>query len=115
MLRMPRRKSAKDAASPHMPPPMTMTSATTPSGCEVGLVARHDRQLAFRGLGPQFIQTMSDHDAEHRIAEELEALVRFETAAWPLVHVRRVDERCLEQQRVAERVTKRLGEIGRHG
>src|SRR5689334_21951036 len=48
------------------------------------------------------------HDyAEDRVAEKLEALVRLEAAAGSLIHIRRVNQRLLEQQRVFERVSQR--------
>jgi hypothetical protein len=52
-----------------------------------------------------------DH-AEDGVAEELEPLVRFQTAPGPLVDVRGVDQRRLQQLGVTEGIAQRPAERG---
>src|SRR5438067_10600682 len=55
-----------------------------------------------------------DH-AEYGVAQELEALVRFQATTRPLIDVRSVDQRCLQQRGVAEGVAERPGKGLRRG
>src|SRR5262245_52307068 len=57
---------------------------------------------------------MGDHHAEHGVAEELQALVRLESSAGPLIDVGGMDESRFKQRGVAERGAKRPGKGGRH-
>jgi hypothetical protein len=57
------------------------------------------------------VQGLRDHEADHRVAEELEALVVTEGLIGVLVEPRAVDERALEECGVAEREAQALGEL----
>jgi predicted TIM-barrel fold metal-dependent hydrolase len=57
------------------------------------------------------VQSLRDHEADHRVAEELEALVVTERLVGVLVEPRAVDERAREKRGVAEREAQALGEL----
>jgi hypothetical protein len=57
------------------------------------------------------VQGLRDHEADHRVAEELEALVVAERLVGVLVKPRAVDERARQERGVAEREAQARGEL----
>jgi hypothetical protein len=59
------------------------------------------------------VERLGDHEADHGVAEELEALVVADRIVRMLVLPRAVDERAGQQRRVAEPEAEPLSELGR--
>jgi hypothetical protein len=59
------------------------------------------------------VEGLGDDQADHGVAEELEALVVTGGLVGMLVEPRAVDEGAGEERRVAERQPEPLGELGR--
>src|SRR5262249_44244709 len=72
------------------------------------------RQLTLVLVGVPAIQVLAGHQAEHRVAEELQALVRLARALAGDGQVRAVGERQLEQRQVLERHPVLPAELVQH-